>query len=203
MFRLRALQKVSTIGLGNGMFYQCIQKQPFHRKYQFIIKTFWFNKFVNINAWKETCFEINKILIFDATFNKTECNKGFKVISVKKMNGHKKTHNIVVLTCCADGTNLLPFFLFKKKNLQKGVFVHVYSKCWMDKVRIKFWIQNKWEKCPGQKTSSQFRSYEKEGGRIEDPVNLFQGGLPRQLELLDVSVKKSFKANVWDIKISG
>jgi hypothetical protein len=69
-----------------------------------------------INARKKEKFELSQIanmdevpLTFNVPSNKTADSKGAKSITVKTC-GHRKTHYTVVLSCCADGTKLPPFF---------------------------------------------------------------------------------------------
>jgi hypothetical protein len=74
--------------------------------------------------------------------------KGAKSIIVKTC-GHKKTHYTIVLSCCADGTKLPPFLIFKRKTLPKekhpaGVYVHAHPKGWMDEEGLKLWIEKVW-----------------------------------------------------------
>ena len=61
---------------------------------------------------------------------------GAKTITIKT-SGNEKTHYTIVLACCADGTKLPPYLIFKRKTLPKdviphGIYVHVHSKGWMD-----------------------------------------------------------------------
>jgi hypothetical protein len=100
-----------------------------------------FHRFV-INARKQEKFELSQIanmdqvpLAFDVPSNKTVDSRGAKSIIVKTY-GHEKTH-YNVLSCCADGTKLPPFFIFKRKTLPKeklpaGIYVHAHPKGWMD-----------------------------------------------------------------------
>jgi len=92
---------------------------------------------------KKLCFEIGQLgnmdevpLMFDVPSNKTVDVKGAKTIMIKT-SGNEKTCYTVVLVCCADGTNLPPLLIFKRKTLPKdaipyGIYVHVHSKGWMD-----------------------------------------------------------------------
>ena len=62
--------------------------------------------------------------------------KGAKTIMIKN-SGNEETRYTVVLACCADGTKLPNLLIFKRKTLPKdvishGIYVHVYSKGWMD-----------------------------------------------------------------------
>ena len=79
-----------------------------------------FHKFV-LDARKKNGFEISQIgkmdevpLTFDVPSNKTVDVKGAKTITMKTL-GCDKTHYMVVLSCCADGTKLPPMLISKKK----------------------------------------------------------------------------------------
>ncbi|KAF6130981.1 hypothetical protein HJG60_007905 [Phyllostomus discolor] len=118
-----------------------------------------FLKFV-LDRRKKNQFEISQIgnmdevlLTFDVPSNMTVDVKGAKTITVKT-SGHDKTHYMIMLSCCADGTKLPPMLIFKRKNTSKeaisrGVIVHVHDKGWMDENGIKIWIEKVWSKCPG------------------------------------------------------
>ena len=83
---------------------------------------------------------------FDVPSNRTVDQKGVKTVTIKT-SGHEKTHNTVVLACCANGTKLPPMLVFKRKTLPKeslpcGVVVHVQEKRQMNQDGMKLW----WEK---------------------------------------------------------
>lgn len=68
----------------------------------------------------------------DVGSNKTVGAEGSKSIIVKTSE-YEKTHSTEILSCCANGTNLPPLFIFKRKTLPKnkipyGTFVDVPSK---------------------------------------------------------------------------
>ena len=71
-----------------------------------------------------------------------------------KTLGRDKTHYMVVLSCCADGTKLPPMLISKRKehakrgNLKRS-YCSVHDKGWMDKNGMKIWIEKVWSKCPG------------------------------------------------------
>jgi hypothetical protein len=64
---------------------------------------------------------MKSLLTFDVPSNTTVDSKDAKRIIVKTC-GHVKTHYTVVLSCCADGTKLPPFLIFKRKTLPKEKF---------------------------------------------------------------------------------
>ena len=91
-------------------------------------------------------------LTFDVPSNKTVDVKGAKKVMIKT-SGNEKTRYTVVLACCADGTNLPPLLIFKRKTLPKdviphGIYVHVHFKGWMDGERMKLWLEKLWSKRP-------------------------------------------------------
>jgi len=63
------------------------------------------------------------LLTFDVPSNKTVDVKSAKTIMIKT-SGTEKTRYTVVLACCADGTNLPPLLIFKRKTLPKDVIPH-------------------------------------------------------------------------------
>ena len=70
---------------------------------------------------KKLCFEVGQLgnmdevpLMFDVLSNKTVDAKGSKTIMIKT-SGNEKTSYTVLLACCADGTNLPPLLIFKRK----------------------------------------------------------------------------------------
>ena len=92
------------------------------------------------------------LLTFDVPSNKTVDVKGAKTITVKT-SGRDKTHSPVVLSCCADGTQLPPRLISKRKNMPKeaiprGVIVHVHDKGWMDENGMKIQIEKVRSRCP-------------------------------------------------------
>jgi len=115
-----------------------------------------FHKYV-INMRKKMCFEIGQFgdmdevpSTFDVPSNKTVDVMGAKTIMIKT-SGNEKTSYTVVLAFCADGTNLPPLLIFKRKTLPKDVipraiYVHVHSKGWMDGEGMKLWLEKVWSK---------------------------------------------------------
>ncbi|CAL4062438.1 unnamed protein product, partial [Meganyctiphanes norvegica] len=179
-----------------------------------------FHRYV-INARQKITYELSQIanmdevpLTFDVPSNKTVDSKGVHSVTVKT-TGHEKTHYTVVLTCCADGTKLLPMVIFKRKTMPKevipnGVVVHVQEKGWMDENGIKLWIDKVWSRRPGgllRKPAllvwDQFRAHKTETvknnlKRIKTDLAVIPGGLTCQLQPLDVCINKPFKAFMKD-----
>jgi len=177
-----------------------------------------FHRFV-IRARNETNFELGQIanmdevpLTFDVPSTRTVDKKGVQTVTVKT-TGHEKTHYTVVLACTANGEKLLPMLIFKRKTLPKeelpnGVIVHVQPKGWMDEDGMKVWMEKVWEKRPGgllKKQSllvlDQFKAHitEKTKKRLENyntKIAVIPGGLTSQLQPLDVSINKPFKAHM-------
>ena len=122
----------------------------------------------------------------------------------------------VVLACCADGTRLPNLLIFKTKALPKdviqhGIYVHVYSKGWMDGEGMKqLWLQKVWSKHPGgllKKPSllvcDQFKAHVTEppnrlATKPKTHLAVIPGGLTSQLQPLDILVNKPFKGFIHD-----
>ena len=177
-----------------------------------------FHKYV-INLRKDTHFEMGQIanmdevpLSFDVPSNKTVDFKGSKTVTIKT-SGHEKTHFTAVLACCADGTKLPPFLIFKRKTFPKesippGIFIHVHPKGWMDEDGVKLWLDKVWSRRPGgliKKTSllvwDQFRAHLTQATKnrvhnLNTKVAVIPGGLTCQLQPLDVCINKPFKVYV-------
>ncbi|KAH1185488.1 hypothetical protein KIL84_018237 [Mauremys mutica] len=175
-----------------------------------------FHNFI-IKQRKRQNFEIGQIgnmdevpLTFDVPSNKTVEAKGAKTVTIKT-SGHEKNHYTVVLAVTADGNKLPPLVIFKRKTFPKekipsGIQVHVHPKGWMDKEGMRLWIRNVWEKRPGallKKPSllvlDSFRSHlteptKREFQMCKTEIAVIPGGLTSQLQPLDVSINKPFKA---------
>jgi hypothetical protein len=123
------------------------QKMPAEYKTKILL----FHKFITA-ARKKSRFELRQIgnmdgvpLTFDIPSNKTVDMEGAKSIAIKT-SGHKKTHFTVVLACCADGTQLPPLLISKRKmmpsyKISEGIFVHIDAKGWMDESSMKLWLE--------------------------------------------------------------
>ena len=119
-----------------------------------------FHKFV-IKMRRLHGYDLNQIgnmdekpTTFDLSSNRIVHPSGAKTVLVKT-TGHEKMHFMVVLACMADGMKLTPTVIFKRKTLPSGakfpasVLVHSHVKGWMDKNRMKEWLQKVWKKRPG------------------------------------------------------
>nr|XP_028597585.1 uncharacterized protein LOC114603030 [Podarcis muralis]XP_028597587.1 uncharacterized protein LOC114603030 [Podarcis muralis]XP_028597588.1 uncharacterized protein LOC114603030 [Podarcis muralis]XP_028597589.1 uncharacterized protein LOC114603030 [Podarcis muralis] len=114
-----------------------------------------FHKFV-IDARKKNGFENGQIGNMDEVplpSNRAVDLKGAKTIAVKTSR-QEKTHYMVVLSCCADGTKLPPMLIFKRKTfpkevIRRGVVVHVHEKGLMDENGMRVWVEKVWSKRPG------------------------------------------------------
>ena len=122
----------------------------------------------------------------------------------------------LVLACCADGTKLPPLLIFNRKTLPKdviphGIYVHVHSTGWMDGEGMKLWLDKVWSKRPGGLLKKppllvcdQFKAHvtdstKRLATKLKTHLAVIPGGLTRQLQLLNVSVKpfKGFVLEEW------
>lgn len=162
-------------------------------------------------------FELSQIasmdevpLTFDVPSNRTVSVKGVNTMAVKT-SGHEKTHFTVVLACCADGTKLPPMIILKRKTFLKekipsGVIVHMHEKGWMNEEGMKIWFNEVWSRRPGgllKKTAllvfDHFKAHVTQSVKaiaadLKTQLAVVPGGLASQLQPLDVSVNKPFKA---------
>lgn len=179
-----------------------------------------FHKFI-ISQRKKKCYELNQIgnmdevpLTFDVPTNRTVDVKGTKTVTIKT-TGHEKTHYTCVLSCCADGTKLPPLLIFKRKTMPQekiptGIIVHVHDKGWMNENGMKLWFEKIWSRRPGGLLKKpallvydQFRSHITEATKqvaqdMKTDLAIIPGGLTSQLQPLDVSINKPFKAFMRD-----
>jgi hypothetical protein len=92
-------------------------------------------------------------MFFEMPAKRTVDCKGAKNVVIKN-TGYDKAHFTVVLLCCADGTTLPAFIIFKGSNNginikkvrkqveEKGLNVYVtFQKKWMDATWISSWQQ--------------------------------------------------------------
>ena len=115
-----------------------------------------FHQFI-IRHRQSNCYRIACIgnmdetpLTFDMPSSSTVNKMGEKTVTIKT-TGHEKSRFTVVLACMADGMQLKPMVIFKRKTLPKGKFpsgvvVHVHPKGWMDGEGYIKWIKEVWEK---------------------------------------------------------
>lgn len=149
-------------------------------------------------------------LNFDVPSNRTVDVKGIKTVAIKT-SGHEKTHYTAVLSCCADGTKLPPMLIFKRKTYPKetvppGIIVQVQEKGWMNEDIMAIWFAKVWARRPGGLLKKpallvfdQFRAHLTEKTKrvasdLRTQLAVIPGGLTGQLQPLDVSINKPFKA---------
>ncbi|KAF6119683.1 hypothetical protein HJG60_010133 [Phyllostomus discolor] len=96
--------------------------QKMHIEYESKIVSFC--KFV-LDTRKKNGFEISQTgnmdeapITFDVPSNKTVDVKGAKTLTVNT-SGHDEAHYTIVLSCCADGTQLPPMLSFNRKSMPK------------------------------------------------------------------------------------
>lgn len=170
-----------------------------------------------INLRRTYSFELSEIanmdevpLTFVVPSNKTVGIKGVKTVAVQT-NGLEKIHFTVVLACCADGTKLPPMIIFQRKMFLKekipsGVIVHIHEKGQMNEEGMKIWFNKVWSRRPGGLLKKpalllfdHFKAHVTQSvkaiaGDLKTQLAVIPGGLASQLQPLDVSVNKPFKA---------
>ncbi len=151
-------------------------------------------------------------MTFDLPSNTTVNELGSRTVSIRT-TGHERTNFTVVLTCMADGTKLPPIVIFKLKNIPRGnfpsgVIVRANPTGWMNENEMLYWIENVWVKRAERFSNPQsllvldsFSAHVVDSVKwrfIEKNTNIavIPGGLTSRLQLLDVSINKSFKSKV-------
>ena len=159
------------------------------------------------------------LMYFDMPGNTTVDKVGSKTVTVKT-TGHERQHFTVVIACQADGKNIRPMVIFKRKNMPKetfppGVVVKVHPKGWMDEALTKVWLDEVFIRRPGgllqpicllvrdmfrahccDSVKEKFKEY-----RTRQAV--IPGGCTSVLQPLDVSINEPFKTylrklwNTW------
>lgn len=144
----------------------------------------------------------------DTTIEKT----GSSSVSVLT-GGNTKLCVTVLLCALADGTQLRPYVILKRKTLPKihlpaGVVVRAHENAWMNSDLFVDWVKTVWEKRPGAMLAKRsmlvldsFRGHTTE--EVKDRLSrngtdlvVIPGGMTSMLQPLDVSLNKPFKAHV-------
>ena len=149
---------------------------------------------------------------FDMPTNFTIAEKGSTDIKITT-TGHEKCGFTVVLAVTADCNKLEPDIVFKRKTLPKGKFpkgivVSANEKGWMGSAEIELWIERVWNKrsgsffnkksllmldaAPGHKTDSVKNKLK----QCQTIPAMIPGGLTKKVQVLDISVNKSFKSKL-------
>jgi hypothetical protein len=135
--------------------------------------------------------------------------KGDKNVTVRT-SGNEKQRCMVMLCITADGRKLPPYIVFKRKTLPKVnvkvVIIQAQESGWMDQALVLDWINCMWQKRPeallnlhstlildsfhGDTTEEVKKIWK---SRNTDQV-IIPGGLTSMLQLLDVCIKRLFKA---------
>jgi len=127
--------------------------------------------------------------------------------------GSQMSRFTVALCVTADGAKLPAYVIFRRKTLPKGNFpsniiISANDKSSMTSAEIQLWIDKVWKKrknsffdkksllmldsAPGHKTNDVKAKFKREGTTIA----MIPGGLTKKLQVLDISVNKSFKSNL-------
>lgn len=186
-----------------------------------------FVNFVNKNKEGLSLDQIGNMdevpVTFDMPSNFTLEQKGTSDVKVVTC-GSEKSRFTVVLCVTADGEKLPPYIIFKRKTLPKGTFpksvvVSANEKATMNSAETQLWADKIWNKrknsffirksllmidaAPGHRTDDVKDKFKKTGTALA----MIPGGLTKILQVLDISVNKSFKSHLrkeWeDWMISG
>lgn len=127
--------------------------------------------------------------------------------------GNEKNGFTVVLSCLSSGYKLPPMVIFKRKtipkeNFPKGIVVLANEKGWMNQDVMKEWAEKCWRKRPNfifQKNSllimDSMRAHltdetKKTLSKEKTRLAIVPGGLTKIVQPLDLSINRSFKANM-------
>lgn len=150
---------------------------------------------------------------FDMPSRTTVTAKGAKDVRLLT-TGNEHTRFTVMLCCTADGWKLPPYIVFRRKTIPKGevfpakVIIRANEKGFMNEEMVKEWFRMVWMRRPGANLKLQnmlvldsFRGHICPG--VKEAVReagtdlvIIPGGMTSQLQPLDVSVNKPFKARV-------
>jgi hypothetical protein len=152
---------------------------------------------------------------FNLPSNTTVEQSGSKTVSILS-TGHERSNFTVVLACLADGTKLPPVIIFKLKKIPReefpeGVVIRANSKGWMNEEEMIWWTENIWTK-RSQRGSNprsllvldsfsahKTNTVKKRFHEKKTNLAVIPGGLTSQLQPLDVSLNKPFKAKVRNL----
>lgn len=152
-------------------------------------------------------------LTFDIPINRCVDEKGVKSVNIRT-TGHEKSSFTVVLACCANGYKLPPMIIFKRKTKPKGIFpstvvIMQNVKGWMDEGMMGEWLQRCYSKRPGGFLKKEKALLIMDSMRAHITENVVKkikfansipiiipGGMTKLLQPLDISVTRSFKAEL-------
>jgi hypothetical protein len=151
-------------------------------------------------------------LYFDMPTNSIIERKGEKSVIIRT-GGCEKQRCAVTLEITADGRELPPYVIFKRKTMPKatipnGVHVRVQGKGWTDAAVVCDWVRTVWGQRPGALLRrSSLLVWDSFRGHLGDDTKriltemktdlaVIPGGLTPVLQPLDVSVTKPFKEYV-------
>lgn len=114
-----------------------------------------------IDLWKKYEIPVGMIgnadqtpMTFDILSDSTIHPVGSSSVNILT-TGHEKSRFTIMLCCMADGTKLLPYVVFNRKNLPKnlkfpsGIIARAQAKGWMDDDLCKDWVDRVWGNRPG------------------------------------------------------
>ncbi|KAF4805290.1 hypothetical protein TURU_001411 [Turdus rufiventris] len=133
--------------------------------------------------------------------------------------GNEKSSFTVVLGVSLDGQKLSPMEIFKRKTFPKekfpdGIVVAVNQKGWMDEKVMKTWLMKIYARS-GERffnlkvlrllifdsmCAQRTDSIKALANNMNSELVVIPGGLTKELQPLDISVIRSFKAKLHDIK---
>lgn len=149
---------------------------------------------------------------FDMPSNFTLAAKGSSEVRIVSC-GSEKSRFTVVLGVTADGGKLPAYIIFQRKTLSKGSFppnviISANEKATMNSTETQLWAEKVWNKrkesffarksllmidaAPGHKTDETKEKFKKMGTTLA----MIPEGLTKILQVLDISVNKSFKSHL-------
>ena len=152
---------------------------------------------------------------FNLSSNTTVEQSDSKTISILS-TAHEWSNFTIVLACLADRIKLPPVIIFKLKKIPReefpeGVVIRANSEEWINEEKMIWWIENIWTKYSrrgsnpksllvidsfsGHKTDTVKKWFREK----KTDLAVIPDGLTFKLQLLDVSLNKSFKVKVWNL----
>ncbi|KAF4805031.1 pogo transposable element with KRAB domain-like protein [Turdus rufiventris] len=152
-------------------------------------------------------------LTFDMPLNQTVDRTGTSTVSILT-TGKEKTSFTVVLCVLSNGQKLPPMVIFKRKTFPKetfpaGIIVEVNPKGWMDEEIMKNWLSEVYVQrpdgffraLPTLLLYDSMRTHKTESvkalvKKTNSELAVIPGGFTKEVQPLDISVLRSFKAKL-------